>query len=78
MARSSAACSALSCKAEVFRIGAQPYRFKSFQSQEKLMRYLLAALAAVLLLNLAACNTIRGMGQDIQRGGESIQHAASN
>lgn len=36
---------------------------------------LLAALFAVSLLS--GCNTIRGAGQDIERGGEAVQEAAS-
>lgn len=35
-------------------------------------RLLLIALA----LNLAGCNTIRGIGQDIKKGGEKIEDAA--
>jgi entericidin B len=34
---------------------------------------ILAALAAVVAV--AGCNTIRGMGQDIEKGGEAIQRA---
>jgi entericidin B len=40
------------------------------------MRFLFAAIVAVLVLNLAACNTIAGMGKDIERGGEAIQRAS--
>ena len=29
-----------------------------------------------LTLSLSACNTIRGVGKDIQKGGEIIQKAA--
>ncbi|ERS91872.1 hypothetical protein Q671_14720 [Halomonas sp. PBN3] len=35
---------------------------------------LMAALFAVSLLS--GCNTIRGAGQDIERGGEAIQDAS--
>ena len=38
----------------------------------KLIALALAALAGVL----AACNTMHGLGQDIERGGEKIQGAA--
>jgi entericidin B len=34
---------------------------------------MVAALAAVVAV--AGCNTIRGMGQDIEKGGEAIQRA---
>jgi len=33
-------------------------------------------LLAICILTLAACNTLRGMGKDIERAGESIQKAA--
>ena len=39
-------------------------------------RTALALLALVLCGFLAACNTIRGAGQDIQEGGAAIQRAA--
>lgn len=29
-----------------------------------------------IVLGLTACNTMRGMGQDVQRGGEKIEGAA--
>lgn len=32
-------------------------------------------MACALLFALSACNTIRGMGQDIEKGGEAIQRA---
>ena len=32
----------------------------------------------VSLLFLSACNTIHGMGQDIQRGGEKVKDAATS
>jgi entericidin B len=39
----------------------------------------LTAILAVLLLGsaLSACNTFRGAGQDIEKGGEKIQGAAT-
>lgn len=35
----------------------------------------LAALAAVLALG--ACNTVQGIGKDIEKGGEALQRAAN-
>ena len=32
-------------------------------------------LALLAALALSACNTVRGIGQDIERGGEAIQKA---
>ena len=37
------------------------------------MRALKLLLAAGVLLMLGACNTINGIGKDIERGGEAIQ-----
>lgn len=31
-----------------------------------------------LSLGSTACNTFRGMGQDVERGGEKVQDAATN
>jgi predicted small secreted protein len=39
-------------------------------------RLILAVTAAALCLGLAACNTIKGMGQDIQKTGQVIEGAA--
>jgi predicted small secreted protein len=34
------------------------------------------SLVSLLSLALAGCNTVRGMGQDIQKAGEKIEGAA--
>lgn len=34
-------------------------------------------LMVVLALVLAGCNTVRGFGQDVEKGGEAIQKAAN-
>jgi len=40
-------------------------------------RMLLALVATALTLStLSACNTIKGVGKDIQRGGEALEKAA--
>jgi entericidin B len=31
-----------------------------------------------LSIGLTACNTFRGMGQDVERGGEKVQDAATS
>lgn len=36
----------------------------------------LLALAATFALGLSACNTMEGVGQDIERGGEAIEDEA--
>lgn len=41
------------------------------------MSRLITAIAAIALaLGLSACNTIKGVGQDIQKAGEKIEGAA--
>jgi predicted small secreted protein len=37
---------------------------------------LIAVLMAAVGLTLAGCNTMQGIGKDIERGGEAIQEAA--
>jgi len=36
----------------------------------------LALACALALFSVAGCNTIRGMGRDIQKGGQAIERAA--
>ena len=33
-------------------------------------------LIALILISLAGCNTIAGMGKDVQTAGEAVQNAA--
>ncbi|KAB0585003.1 entericidin A/B family lipoprotein [Ideonella dechloratans] len=40
------------------------------------MKKLLFVLAGLSVVLLTACNTIEGMGKDIQKAGESIEGAA--
>lgn len=41
------------------------------------MKELLFAITALLALNiLAACNTVQGLGADIQQGGKALERAA--
>ncbi|TVO69176.1 entericidin A/B family lipoprotein [Denitromonas ohlonensis] len=41
------------------------------------MKRLIALIVATMaLVSLSACNTVRGVGQDIEKGGEAIQKAA--
>jgi entericidin B len=39
-------------------------------------RLIVAIVAALLSLGLAGCNTLKGMGQDLQKAGQSIENAA--
>ncbi|MGO2007171.1 entericidin A/B family lipoprotein [Vreelandella alkaliphila] len=38
----------------------------------------ISVLMMVTLLLISGCNTIRGAGEDIERGGEAIQRSASS
>ncbi len=40
------------------------------------MRPIIAVVATTLVLLLSACNTVRGVGQDIQKGGQVLENAA--
>ncbi len=43
------------------------------------MKKLLTTLGIlVITVGLTACNTFRGMGQDVERGGEKVQDAATD
>ncbi|MDD5330651.1 MAG: entericidin A/B family lipoprotein [Sulfuricella sp.] len=35
----------------------------------------LGAIVGGVVLNMGGCNTVRGVGQDIEKGGEAIQKA---
>jgi entericidin B len=39
-------------------------------------RLILVVATLAITVGLSACNTIRGMGQDIQKAGEKIEGAA--
>jgi len=38
---------------------------------------LIALMSLLAMLTLAGCNTMQGLGEDIERGGEKIQNKAS-
>ncbi|WP_291011443.1 entericidin A/B family lipoprotein [Hydrogenophaga sp.] len=40
------------------------------------MKSIAAILAATFVLALSACNTVQGVGQDIQKGGQVLEDAA--
>jgi len=37
-----------------------------------------ALLALLMLVSLAGCNTMQGLGKDIERGGEKLQNSSKN
>ena len=41
-----------------------------------MIRKVIALVCAAVLMALAGCNTIKGAGEDIERGGEKLQGAA--
>ena len=41
-----------------------------------MIKKLLSITFATALLVLAGCNTVKGLGQDVERGGEKLQGAA--
>jgi len=46
--------------------------------KKSIMKAVLLMMVAGYGAGLAACNTVEGAGQDIQRGGEKIEGAAQN
>jgi predicted small secreted protein len=46
---------------------------------KKIMRKLMAVLSVLTFaMGLTACNTMKGAGKDIERGGEKVQDAAGS
>ena len=41
------------------------------------MKKLIAAMGILVVVGLTGCTTMRGMGQDVERGGEKVQDAAT-
>ncbi len=48
------------------------------QSYMTLRKLVLIGLVAATVPALAACNTVKGAGKDIEKGGEAIQDGAEN
>jgi entericidin B len=46
------------------------------QSLRKLFSALVIAASLASILAFSACNTVHGLGEDIERGGETTQDAA--
>jgi len=42
------------------------------------MKKLIAAMGILMVVGLTGCNTMRGFGQDVERGGEKVQDAATH
>lgn len=40
------------------------------------MKKLYAIFGMLMVIGLAGCNTMKGVGQDVERGGEKMQNAA--
>lgn len=41
------------------------------------MKKLIAVMGILVVVGLTGCNTMRGMGKDVERGGEKVQDAAT-
>jgi predicted small secreted protein len=46
------------------------------EEKKRMKKVLVAVLLLVVMLSLSGCNTLRGIGQDIERGGQAIKKAA--
>jgi predicted small secreted protein len=42
------------------------------------MKKLIAVMGVLMVMGLTGCNTMKGMGKDVERGGEKVQDAASS
>jgi entericidin B len=56
------------------------YRWQRFstQAEETDMTRLMALLTLILFAGLTGCNTMEGVGKDIERGGEKLQGTAQD
>jgi len=43
---------------------------------EKRMTYLKLAIAALFIFGATACNTMEGLGEDIEAGGQELENSA--
>ena len=43
-----------------------------------LKKLMAIAIALGILVSISACNTIQGVGKDVERGGEKVQDAAES
>ncbi|MCP5245420.1 MAG: entericidin A/B family lipoprotein [Burkholderiales bacterium] len=41
------------------------------------MKILILMIALLAVIQLSACNTLSGVGKDVQRGGEAIEKSAN-
>jgi len=41
-----------------------------------LKKAILTLVAVLVVLSVAGCNTVRGVGKDLKKGGEAIERAA--
>jgi len=41
------------------------------------MKKLFAVVGMLMVIGLTGCNTMKGMGKDVERGGEKVQDAAT-
>lgn len=48
------------------------------EKQEAIMKKLVALVLALMVTGLAGCNTMHGLGKDIERGGEKLQGTSKN
>ncbi len=46
------------------------------ESMRMLKKPLLGLLAILVVLSVTGCNTVRGVGKDLKKGGEAIERAA--
>ena len=58
-------------------VATQACNLDSEQEQDRIMNKMGWGLLLVMVW-LTGCNTINGMGRDIQKGGEKVQEAASS
>jgi predicted small secreted protein len=49
------------------------------REEEAIMRKIVLVMSVLMVtMGMSACNTMKGVGKDIERGGEKMQGAATN
>jgi predicted small secreted protein len=49
----------------------------SFSIKGNIMKKLFAVMGVLMVIGVTGCNTMKGMGKDVERGGEKVQDAAT-
>jgi predicted small secreted protein len=52
--------------------------FFRYSKEASMMKKLLALLSLLIFAGVAGCNTMEGVGKDVERGGEKLQNSSKD